>query len=63
MGSLNITCILVYFFCHMPQFCKILLSYFDFIPRHYVKFNAKIETDDSVESKDVECDSEYFIFK
>ena len=28
--------------CHMPQFCKIILSYFDFIPRHYVKFNAKL---------------------
>ena len=28
--------------CHMPQFCKILLSYFDFISRHYVKFNAKL---------------------
>ena len=28
---------------HMPQFCKIMLSYFDFIPRHYVKFNAKLK--------------------
>ena len=27
--------------CHMPQFCKIMLFYFDFIPRHYVKFNGK----------------------
>ena len=27
--------------CHMSQFCKIMLSYFYFIPTHYVKFNAK----------------------
>ena len=27
--------------CHMPQFCKIMLYYFDIIPKHYVKFNAK----------------------
>ena len=29
--------------CHMPQFRKIMLSYFDFISRHYVKFNAKLK--------------------
>ena len=29
----------------MPQFCKIILSYFDFILRHYVK----VVTDESVE--------------
>ena len=29
--------------CHMPQFFKIMLYYFDLIPRHYVKFNAKLK--------------------
>ena len=40
-----------YLVCHMPQFFQIILSYFDFIPRNYVKFYAKVVTDDSAESR------------
>ena len=46
----------------MPQFCKIMLSYFDFILRHYVKFNAKWKLMTGSRVKDVECNSEYLIF-
>ena len=38
------------------KFCKIMLSYFDIIPKHYVKFNAKWklltqQSQDSIESR------------
>ena len=35
----------------MPQFCKIILSYFDFIPRPYVKFYVKVVVDELGESR------------
>ena len=38
-----------------------MLIVFIIFLRHYVKINAKVGTDDSAESKDVEGNSEYFI--